>query len=155
MLACAAITWEKLLCSRLFRSRCIATDPHARVFKYPLCRLNIDDYSKTNYFFPHPYTITASALPTLLRKHVLLCVGKVKAVSSFTVILLFPSKYPTSARSKVYFTSTIQRFKLVFNHLESWDSAVGIVRGYGLEDRGVPVRIPVRSRIFSSPFRSD
>jgi hypothetical protein len=37
----------------------------------------------------------------------------------------------------------------------SWDSAVGIVTGYGLEDGGVGVRVPVGSRIFSSPHRSD
>jgi hypothetical protein len=31
------------------------------------------------------------------------------------------------------------------------DSAVGIATGYGLDDRGVGVRDPVGSRIFSSP----
>jgi hypothetical protein len=35
--------------------------------------------------------------------------------------------------------------------LGSRDSAVSIVTGYGLDDRGVGVRIPVGSRIFSSP----
>jgi hypothetical protein len=29
----------------------------------------------------------------------------------------------------------------------SWDSVVGIATGYGLDDRGVGVRVPVRSRI--------
>jgi hypothetical protein len=33
----------------------------------------------------------------------------------------------------------------------SWDSAAGIATGYGLDDRGVGVRVPVGSRIFSSP----
>jgi hypothetical protein len=33
----------------------------------------------------------------------------------------------------------------------SQDSAVGMVIGYGLDNRGVRVRIPVGSRIFSSP----
>jgi hypothetical protein len=32
----------------------------------------------------------------------------------------------------------------------SRDSAVGIATGYGLDDRGVGVRVPVGSRIFSS-----
>jgi hypothetical protein len=32
-------------------------------------------------------------------------------------------------------------------------NAVGIVIGYGLDDRGVGVRVPVESRIFSSPRR--
>jgi hypothetical protein len=37
----------------------------------------------------------------------------------------------------------------------SRDSVVDIATGYGLEDRGVRVRIPVGSRIFSSPRRPD
>jgi hypothetical protein len=37
----------------------------------------------------------------------------------------------------------------------SWDSAVGIATGYRLDDRGVGVRVPVASRIFSSPRRPD
>jgi hypothetical protein len=32
-----------------------------------------------------------------------------------------------------------------------WDSAVGIETGYGLDDGGVGVRVPVGSRIFPSP----
>jgi hypothetical protein len=35
------------------------------------------------------------------------------------------------------------------------DSVVGIATGYGLDDRGVGVRVPVGSRIFSSPRRPD
>jgi hypothetical protein len=35
------------------------------------------------------------------------------------------------------------------------DSVVGIVTSYGLDDRGVGVRVPVGSRIFSSPRRPD
>jgi hypothetical protein len=35
------------------------------------------------------------------------------------------------------------------------DSAVGRATGYGLDDRGVWVRVPVESRIFSSPSRPD
>jgi hypothetical protein len=34
-------------------------------------------------------------------------------------------------------------------------SAVGIATGYGLDDRGVGVRVPVGSRIFTSPCRPD
>jgi hypothetical protein len=33
--------------------------------------------------------------------------------------------------------------------------AVGIATGYGLADQGVRVRVPVGSRIFSSPLRPD
>jgi hypothetical protein len=35
------------------------------------------------------------------------------------------------------------------------DSAIGIATGYGMDDRGVGVRVPVGSRIFSSPRRPD
>jgi hypothetical protein len=37
----------------------------------------------------------------------------------------------------------------------SRDSAIGIATGYGLDDRGVGVRVPLGSRIFSSPRRPD
>jgi hypothetical protein len=39
--------------------------------------------------------------------------------------------------------------------LENLGSAVGIATGYGLNDRGVGVRVPVGSRIFSCPRRPD
>jgi hypothetical protein len=35
------------------------------------------------------------------------------------------------------------------------DSVVGIATGYGLNDRGLGVRVPVGSRIFCSPRRPD
>jgi hypothetical protein len=37
----------------------------------------------------------------------------------------------------------------------SRDSTVGISTGYGMEDRGVGVRVHVGSRIFSSPHCAD
>jgi hypothetical protein len=37
----------------------------------------------------------------------------------------------------------------------SRDSSVGIATGYGLDDRGVGVRVTVGSRIFFSPRRPD
>jgi hypothetical protein len=37
----------------------------------------------------------------------------------------------------------------------SRDSVVGIATGYGLDDRGVAVRVLVGSKIFSSPRRPD
>jgi hypothetical protein len=37
----------------------------------------------------------------------------------------------------------------------SQDSAVGIATGYGLDERGVGVRVPVGSRIFSSLHHPD
>jgi hypothetical protein len=47
------------------------------------------------------------------------------------------------------------RANLEHYHDMSRDSAVGIATGYGLDDRGVGVRVPVGSRIFSSPRRPD
>jgi hypothetical protein len=38
--------------------------------------------------------------------------------------------------------------------LLSRDSAVGIATGYGLNDRGIRVRVPIGSRIFSTSSRS-
>jgi hypothetical protein len=35
------------------------------------------------------------------------------------------------------------------------DSVLGTATGYGVDDRGVGVRVPVGSRIFSSPRRRD
>jgi hypothetical protein len=45
-------------------------------------------------------------------------------------------------------------FKTGFS-FRSRDSVVGIATGYGLDDRGLGVRVPVWSRIFSSPRRPD
>jgi hypothetical protein len=39
--------------------------------------------------------------------------------------------------------------------LHSRDSVVGIATSYGLDDRGVGVRVPVGSRIFTSLNRPD
>jgi hypothetical protein len=43
----------------------------------------------------------------------------------------------------------------LINFHRSRSSVVGIATGYGLDDRGVGVRVPVGSRIFSSPNRPD
>jgi hypothetical protein len=43
--------------------------------------------------------------------------------------------------------------ELIFGR--SPDSVVGIATSYGLDDRGVGVRLPVGSRIFTSPNRPE
>jgi hypothetical protein len=48
----------------------------------------------------------------------------------------------------------ISKNSLEFKVKLSRDSAVSIATGYGLDDRGVGVRVPVRSRIFSMSSRS-
>jgi hypothetical protein len=42
-----------------------------------------------------------------------------------------------------------------YHHTRSRDSVVGIETSYGLDDRGVGVRVPVGSRISSPPNRRD
>jgi hypothetical protein len=50
---------------------------------------------------------------------------------------------------------TLQKFCGRYKCTRSRDSVVGIATGYGLDDRVVGVRVPVGSRIFSSPRRPD
>jgi hypothetical protein len=47
---------------------------------------------------------------------------------------------------------TFENLTAVYN---GRDSAVGRATGYGLDDRGVGVRVPLGSRIFSLPRRPD
>jgi hypothetical protein len=49
------------------------------------------------------------------------------------------------------------QIRLIPFHVEakSRDSSVGIAAGYGLDDRGIRVRVAIGSSIFSSPRRSD
>jgi hypothetical protein len=46
-------------------------------------------------------------------------------------------------------------FSKSLNYLRSWDSVVCVATGYGLDDKGVGVRVPLGLRIFSFPFRPD
>jgi hypothetical protein len=73
----------------------------------------------------------------------------------FFVHLSNPSiEMPESTSSE---TQTLPPRSVSFHLLQpsnrSRDSAFGIATGYGLDDRGVGVRVPVISRIFSSPRR--
>jgi hypothetical protein len=45
--------------------------------------------------------------------------------------------------------------QIMYKVKRSRDSSVGIATGHGLDGRGVWVRVPVGSRIFSSPRRPD
>jgi hypothetical protein len=53
-----------------------------------------------------------------------------------------------------YYTSRGFTFILMV-YKEVGDSVVSIATGYGLDVRGVGVRVPVGSKIFSSPRRPD
>jgi hypothetical protein len=49
----------------------------------------------------------------------------------------------------------MQNFSICLLVERSRDRVVGIATNYGLDDRGIGVRAPVGSRIFSSPRRPD
>jgi hypothetical protein len=51
--------------------------------------------------------------------------------------------------------SIIVSISYISLYYRSRDSAVGIATGYGLDDSGFGVVVPVGSRIFSSPRRPD
>jgi hypothetical protein len=60
--------------------------------------------------------------------------------------LFKPHDMKASGRAEVYLHPLLT---------SSRDSSVGIATGYGLDDRGVGVRVPVGSKIFTSPYRPD
>jgi hypothetical protein len=43
----------------------------------------------------------------------------------------------------------------IWKKIESQDRAVSITTGYGLDNQGVGVRVPVGARIFTSPYCTD
>jgi hypothetical protein len=51
--------------------------------------------------------------------------------------------------------SLINAWTIFILHVWSRDSAVGTATGYGLEGRGIGVRVPIESRLFSFPRRPD
>jgi hypothetical protein len=66
--------------------------------------------------------------------------------------------YPELVESSSYpHPASVASILILYSQLilTSWDSAVGIATSYWLDDRGVGVRVPVGSRIFTSPCRSD
>jgi hypothetical protein len=55
----------------------------------------------------------------------------------------------------VYCIGYVLLYCVVYVLFSSQDSVVGIATSYWLDDRGIGVRVPVGSRIFSSPNRPD
>jgi hypothetical protein len=60
-----------------------------------------------------------------------------------------PRQLTTLWASMAYYRDTFTFLTFCLNHQGSRDSAVGIATSYVLEDRGVGVRVPIESRIFS------
>jgi hypothetical protein len=55
----------------------------------------------------------------------------------------------TADEDRAIYTLTNINIGYICNKIRSRDSVVSIATGYGLDDRGVGVRVPVESRIFS------
>jgi hypothetical protein len=67
--------------------------------------------------------------------------------------LLAFTSWNATVVSSLYIFSYIYIYIYIYLVSMSQDSAVGISSGYGLDDRGVGVRVPVGSRIFSKSSR--
>jgi hypothetical protein len=69
----------------------------------------------------------------------------------------YPPSPLTSLNMLWYFLCSVylQRLVSTFSVSPIQCSVVGIATSYGLDDRGVRVRVPVGSRIFTSPDRPD
>jgi hypothetical protein len=65
------------------------------------------------------------------------------------------TRMPSCIRWRTFINYFISiRFNIIsFLSIGSRDSVVGIATGYGLDDQEVGVRVPVGSRVFSSPHR--
>jgi hypothetical protein len=70
-----------------------------------------------------------------------------------TACVWFPYSY--SSVMKMAPISSSEMSVNIYTKLHSRDSVVSIATGYGLDDRGVGVRVPVGSRIFCSPCPPD
>jgi hypothetical protein len=70
-------------------------------------------------------------------------------------LFLHSFKMESKRKSNIYYT-TVQQLSYQYTFMYGpMDRSVGIATGYGLDDRGVGVRVPGGSRIFSSPRRPD
>jgi hypothetical protein len=57
--------------------------------------------------------------------------------------------------NRICVATCVFNFSLERRESKSRDSSVGIAIGYGLDEQGFGVSVPVRSKIFSSPSRPD
>jgi hypothetical protein len=75
-------------------------------------------------------------------------------IDSFTVICepIVKKMWEPGRLTTLWASTACYRDSFTFN---SRDSVVGTATDYGLDDGGVGVRVPVGSRIFSSPRRPD
>jgi hypothetical protein len=81
-------------------------------------------------------------------------------ISQFVVLIPFNGLHGVIPQKRVLFITTAVRtsnptncyFIMIPNcHMKPTNSAVGIGTGYGQDDRRVGVRVPVGSKMFSSP----
>jgi hypothetical protein len=96
--------------------------------------------------FPTTYVTTSLSSPS---SHFSSLPPEPAAVFSFFSFLINP-RVPAVQTDIVFIYSSS-----ILHEARSRDSIVGTATGYGLDDRGIGVRVPVGSRIFSSPRRPD
>jgi hypothetical protein len=98
-------------------------------------------------------------------------VDKIQSIALSSGTIEDPEYYERGSNCNIIyvFTSYVNMFTLIISttvvsihifplfiwELGSRNSAVGIATGYVLDDRGIGVRVPVGSRILSSPRRPD
>jgi hypothetical protein len=123
---------------------------------------------RSNIAFLNEMESLVSFLPAALRVFLLLRIHGAAAhfqhdideTQTLIYIILAPKltliriKTPTCVMTR-YRNQLILKIILIRIHIMSRDSVVGIATGYGLDDRGVGVRVPVGSRIFPSPCCPD
>jgi hypothetical protein len=92
---------------------------------------------------PHRYHVRTSYLTFSF-----ILTGNPKLIELICTIYLYLLSHLT-----FYFRNKSYILLHIFVASVSRDSLAGIATGYGLDDRGIGVRVPVGSRIFSSPRR--
>jgi hypothetical protein len=98
----------------------------------------------------------------LLQRHGKLRLCITRETSQMITAYMYIIHLQTNMKEVTYTPCSSRIFMFPCNSARRWlqcytcrESAVDILTGYGLDDRGVGVRVPVSSRIFSFPRRPD
>jgi hypothetical protein len=105
-----------------------------------LCLTDVLHVLSGNVYLQPAFVTTSSHLAPVV--HQLLTSNILRSPCAYVIFYKRVTYIKISYFSNTYYNS-------------SRDSVVVIATGYGLDDRGVGVRVPVESRIFSSPRRPD
>jgi hypothetical protein len=113
-----------------------------------------------------PVLVKYRALPNITRQYstniiwlLLCCVHAVALVESTFINIPREASVCQELRKQRSEAELLQRYiithSLIISYARSRDSVIGILTGYGLDDRGFGVLLPVGSSIFFSPRRPD